>query len=376
MISILGEIAKLRKEKPIAIDYKNNNRYRVVVQEQNGTKTAYYFSAPIYNVTTKKVVDLKFKDKGIVACAFGSNTEIQISDEVYMETAESYCRMSLNNAVSKINDHEVQCGKDTLLLTTNGVAYKAYIKEKSNVSFELEVGVPFMNVTVNEKCFCFMREQFRPFMTVSCIGTVNGRGEVIAPARIMCQQTDDRKYVFTITPCSPIGEHVMFEVNLYEEKLFQDTTVESFNPKTNNAFGSTAFIGNTAEYGEQWLYSRPDFMKMQELMDKQIQRAVLYLPKYNHSQVELSAYNVAARFCSFGSNWENKIAISTAIADSNAILHYHALDVTSLISDDRTKFFKNSEGFILKSKVKGSGFAAIATGDSYFAPQILEINYK
>lgn len=376
MISILGEISKLRKDKSMRIDYKNSNRYRVVIQEQNGTKTAYYFSSPIYNVTTKKVVDFKFKNIGNVACSFGSNTEIRVSNEVYMKNTESYCRISLNNAISQIKEHEVQCGKDTLLLTTNGVAYKSYIKEKANVSFELEVGIPFMNVIVNDKCFCFMREQFRPFMTVSCIGTVNGSGEVIAPARITCQQIDDKKYVFTLTPCSPIGEHVMFEVNLYEEKLFQDTTVESLNPKTNNAFGSTAFIGNTAEYGEQWLYSRPDFMKMQELMDKQIRYAVLYLPKHNQSQVELSAYNIAARFCSFGSNWENKIAVSTAIADANAILHYHALDITSLISDDRTEFFKHSEGFILKSKVKGSGFAAIATGDSYFAPQIFEINYK
>ena len=376
MISILKEIAKLRKEKPIAIDYKNNNRYRVVVQEQNGTKTAYYFSAPIYNTTTKKGVDLKFKNIGNIACSFGSNTEIRVSNEVYMKNAENYCRLSLTNAVSQIKEHEVQCGKDTLLLTTNGVACNAYIKEKLNISFELEVGIPFMNVTANDKCVCFMREQFRPFMTVSCIGTVNGSGEVIAPARITYRQIDDRKYVFTLTPCSPIGEHVMFEVNLYEEKLFQDTTVESLNPKTNNAFGSTAFIGNTAEYGEQWLYSRPDFMKMQELMDKHIQYAVLYLPKYNQSKVELSAYNIAARFCSFGSNWENKIAISTAIVDSNATLHYHALDITSLISDERTKFFKYSEGLILKSKIKGSGFAAIATGDSYFAPQILEINYK
>lgn len=35
-----------------------------------------------------------------------------------------------------------------------------------------------------------------------------------------------------------------------------------------------------------------------------------------------------------------------------------------------------SEGLIMKYKVKGSGFSVIATSDGYFAPQILEINYR
>lgn len=58
MNSILGEISTLRKGAPLVIDYKNSNRYRLVAIEPNGTKTAYYFSSPIYNSRTRKSVDI------------------------------------------------------------------------------------------------------------------------------------------------------------------------------------------------------------------------------------------------------------------------------------------------------------------------------
>ena len=58
MNSILGEINILRKGAPLVIDHKNSNRYRLVAIEPNGTKTAYYFSSPIYNSRTRKSVDI------------------------------------------------------------------------------------------------------------------------------------------------------------------------------------------------------------------------------------------------------------------------------------------------------------------------------
>lgn len=377
MKSILQEIKQIRNNKPLIIDYKNNNRYCVVLQETDGTKTAYYFSSPIYNLHTNKGVDMQFYKTENGFSANGSNLDLNIiKNEVYMKNDVGTCRMKLKQEASSSTEYELQCNRDVLLLTTNGLAYKAYIKDSKNVSFEFEVDNHFLNMYVNEKCFSLMSGKFQPYLTISCIGTLSAKNEVISPAKITGQQLDAGKYSFAITPCSPLGEYVMFEFNLYEQKLFQDTTVESRNPKLNNAFGSTAFIGHTEEYGEQWLYSRPDFMKMQELMDKQIYHVILYLPQYNQTRVGISAYNIESRFCSFGSNWENKTAISSIINDSNKTFNYHALDITNLFSESRTKFFHPSEGLILKSKEKGAGFAVIPTGDSCYAPQILEINYK
>lgn len=376
MQSVLGEVSKLRKGSPIIVDYHNSNRYRLVVQENNGTKTAYYFSCPIYNTKTRKVVDLKFhRNDGAIYCV-GSNANITFSNCIRMENIEGYASISLENKISFISENELASGNHSIYPTVNGFLCKINCTNKKSFAFDLEVGKPFMEVRANNKCFSLMSERFRPFITISCIGTTDESGNVISPAKIEYQKLADKKYRLVISSTSLLAKHIFFEANLYENKLFQDTTVESMNPSTNNAFGGIGFIGNTLLYGEQWLYSRLDYSKIPEIMDKQIQKAVVHMPKFNQSNVELSAYKVSARFCSFGSNWDNKIAGDTMIANSYLNSNYQSMDFTSLLVDERNKIIIKSEGFILKPKIKGAGFSVIATADSHLAPQIMEINFK
>lgn len=376
MQSVLGEISKLRRGSPIIIDYHNSNRYRLVVQESNGTKTAYYFSTPIYSRRTRKMIDVKFQSNGDAIFSTGSNTNITVSRNVLIENAEGSCYIELSQNCNLISSQKVRCGSMVLIPTTNGVAFKCALKTNEKATFTIEVGQPFLNVRANDRCFALMKERFRPFVVFSCIGTVDTSGNVIAPAKIEYQKLTDRRYRIAIFSTSPLAQSVLFEANLYENKLFQDTTVESMNPSTNNAFGSVGFIGNSSAYGEQWLYTRLDYSRIPEIMDKRIQKAVLHMPKLNQSKVEFSAYKVSARFCSFGSNWDNKIPGETPVSDSSSQNGYQSLDFTSLLIDGRTKTITKSEGLILKPKVKGSGFSVIATGDSYLAPQIMEINFR
>lgn len=376
MQSVLGEILKLRGGSPIIIDYHNSNRYRLVVQENNGTKTAYYFSTPIYSSRTRKMIDVKFRSNGGAIFSTGSNTNITVSRNVLMENAEGSCSIELSQNCNLISSQEVRCGSMALIPTTNGVAFKCALKANEKATFTIEVGQPFLNVRANDKCFALMKERFRPFVVFSCVGSVDATGNVIAPAKIEYQKLTDKRYRIAISPMSPLAQSVLFEANLYENKLFQDTTVESMNPSTNNAFGSVGFIGNSSTYGEQWLYSRLDYSRVPEIMDKRIDKAVLHMPKLNQSNVELSAYKVSARFCSFGSTWDNKIPGETPVSDSSSKSGYQSLDFTSLLVDGRTKTITKSEGLILKPKIKGTGFSVIATGDSYLAPQIMEINFR
>lgn len=376
MQSVLGEISKLRRGSPIIIDYHNSNRYRLVVQESNGTKTAYYFSTPIYSRRTRKMIDVKFQSNGDAIFSTGSNTNITVSRNVLIENAEGSCSIELSQNCNLISSQKVRCGSMVLIPTTNGVAFKCALKTNEKATFTIEVGQPFLNVRANDRCFALMKERFRPFVVFSCIGTVDTSGDVIAPAKIEYQKLTDRRYRIAFFSTSPLAQSVLFEANLYENKLFQDTTVESMNPSTNNAFGSVGFIGNSSAYGEQWLYTRLDYSRIPEIMDKRIQKAVLHMPKLNQSKVEFSAYKVSARFCSFGSNWNNKIPGETPVSDSSSQNGYQSLDFTSLLIDGRTKTITKSEGLILKPKVKGSGFSVIATGDSYLAPQIMEINFR
>ena len=375
MNSILGEISTLRKGAPLVIDYKNSNRYRLVAIEQNGTKTAYYFSSPIYNNRTRKAVDMKFHSKGGVAYTTGSNANITVGSSIRMENPEGSCVISLSEQISRISETEIVYTNKRLYPTANGIALRSFCNDGNGCTFSVEISKPFLEVRANDKYFALMSERFRPFVSFSCIGTSDANGNIIAPAKISYQKITDRKYAVSVIPCSSLGISVLIEANLYEPKLFQDTTVESKNAKVNNAFGSAGFIGSTREFGEQWLYSRPDFTNMSELNDKKILRAILHLPKLNTGAVELTSSKVAARFCSFGSTWNNKKGATSSLFESLIAEDYIDLNLMPLLANKSGRLVKE-EGFILKAKKKDSGFAVIATGDSYFAPQILEINYR
>lgn len=375
MESILNEISILRKSAPLIIDYKNSNKYRVVAIEDNGTKTAYYFTTPIYNSRTRKAIDMKFYSNGGTIYSTGSGTNITLSNNIRMENAEGSCVASLTDHVRLVSNRKAVCGNEKILPTTNGLAIISTCMDGMSFSFSIEVSKPFMEVRANDKYFALMSQKFRPFVSVSCLGTADSTDNIISPAKMTYQKTSDCKYTITISSCSKLGKSIAFELNLYEEKLFQDTTVESKNSKTNNAFGSVGFIGSTKEFGEQWLYARPDFAKMNDLNDKKLLRAILHFPRLNRNTVELTASKVSARFCSFGSTWDNKIAETSPFEDSQITDHYINLNMMPILADKNGRLVRG-EGFILKAKKKDSGFAVIATGDNYFAPQILEINYR
>lgn len=374
---VLAEIDKLRNGDPIIIDYHNSNRYRLVVNENDDTKTAYYFSTPIYDKERGKMLDLTFQSSDEAIELKGSNTKITITNKVIMENAEGMCTIELPAKCDYISSREVHCGNITLLPTTNGVAIKTEVGANEKSAFVIDVGNTFFNVRANDKSFSLMREQFRPFAIFSCIGAIDEKDNVIAPSKMEYQKINDRKYRITVSTRSPMAKYVLFEANLYESKLFQDTTVESGSPYTNNVFGSVGFIGNSSEYGVQWLYSRLDYSKiMPEINDKHIIKAILHIPKLNQNEAEMSVFKVMTRFCSFGSNWENKISGEETVISSKLNNGYQTLDVTSMLVNPQTQTIKKFEGMILKPKIKGTEFSVISTGDSCLSPQVIEINYR
>ena len=78
MNSILNEVAMLRKGRALVVDRSNKNRYRLVTHEGDGSKTAYYFSVPIYNEVSRKLLDLKFHNQGNIPNSIGSNSNIEL----------------------------------------------------------------------------------------------------------------------------------------------------------------------------------------------------------------------------------------------------------------------------------------------------------
>lgn len=373
MISPLNEILFLRKDEKISIDYQNSNRYRIVILESGGSKTAYCFSTPIYNLHTRKLVQMKFTSKNENFHYLGSNAEINIENCITLKNSLGYCNFIFPEKKFAMRDNKIICGCSKIQPTLNGVAIETI--HTVNNEFILEVSHPFMDIRANDKCFALMAEKFTPFLTVSCIGSINNQAEVIAPAILSYKKLSDTKYILHFASHNHNNARVLFEINLYEQKLFQDTTVESNSPKSTNTFGSISFLGTTKIYGQQWLYSRIDYSKISDLCNERIEKAILHLPKLNSKNIDIASMHLSERFCSFGSTWDNKINAINECLDNTIEQNYINIDVRKAITGSNQRLVM-SNGILLKNKDTDSGFVAISTGDCYLYPEILEIKYK
>ncbi len=256
--------------------------------------------------------------------------------------------------------------------TTNGLVYQVACAPGQTRRITLTVNQPFLNTRSNDRSFALMQEEHSPALVASCIGVIDAAGQILAPVQLQYQKLTDDTYALDFTHHRNDGQAVLYEINLYEPKLFQDTTVESAQPRTNNVFGTVAFLGDTAEYGRQWLYSRPDLSKVQDMLDRKIHRVNLHIPMLNPAGGRLTACRAAQRFCSFGSRWDNKVEAAGPEILSTQQAGYHSLDITRRMTDPN-QYLTQTEGLILRSC--GPGCSIVATGDSCYAPQILEIRF-
>ena len=223
-------------------------------------------------------------------------------------------------------------------------------------------------------CFSVMSGEFKPFLSVATLYAHDEKG-AFSPVEIKYQDNGNQIYDLTFFHDLENGSF-LFEINLYEPKLFQDTTVESLHPDMNNAYGAVGFIGKTKQFGEQWFYSRPDFSKIPDLTLQRIDNAFLHIPILNGNAESVDVFIPEKRFCSFGSTWNKKVNDTAKITTSNNQGKYLTIDVTAMFTNRTDHTLVYNEGLILRKTKNRSNFIAISTGDCYFAPQILEIKFK
>ena len=374
---LLKRIAELRNGTVMYLDTTNKNRYSVILHESDGSKTAYCFATPIYDKQYEELLDMQFYKFDNCYRATGSNADIRIGKTITMCNAEGFCSLEFNKRPLNIygaSQYVLQERYGAILRTTNGIAAK-FNCNIQGITFKLIAMCPYVEIRKNSKCFSLMREKYKPFLTFSSIGCSDSNGNIVAPALLEIKQSSDKEFEITISPQSPYATSVIFEFNLYEPKLFQDTTVETGEPETNNAFGGTAFIGNSAVFGEQQLYTRPDLQKTRELFEKQINKVVLHMETLNNGST-LVAHKVERRFCSFGTNWINKAGQLSGFSVSEKTNEHISFNLTDVMVNAQTRRLIQPDGIIIKSSSHNGGFTIIPTGDNAFVPQILEINYR
>ena len=374
--TILNEVRKLRNEDVFDINSNNTNRYSLIVNEKNHTFTAYCFGCPIYNYESKKIVDRVFEKSQNGFVLKGSNSNIFIGrDGIKGERYDGKSFFVNINCGNLLYENTyIKAGKLIIQPTLNGVALRIPI-ENLPFSFNLNTDENNYQTRHNTKYFALMEEKFVPFVVLSAIGESDERHKISAPAIISCKSVVPDTTAISINSTENKGQYVLLEINMYEPKLFQDTTVETGHLLENNAFGTVGFIGKSISFGEQWLYIRPDITKLSFLHGKHINSVKLLLPVLNGNRNKLEMYRTAHRFCSFGSTWDNKVFVSNKVCEGVSLGNFEEFDITHVLSDSRTNFMIRTDGLIVRTKSKTETFTTIATGDSLFSPPILKINF-
>ena len=369
--AILKEIKYLRGEGDFAIDKRNSNRYRVMVKESIGN-TAYCFSTPIYNNKTKALVQTNFVTGKSGASFKGSNGLISVNqNRCTFENQDGRGIVTISD-IPAIYDNQ-NISKSNVIVTPTLCGLRFTVK-KNPFRLQLKSEARQKGIRFNSLCFSVMQEKFKPFLSIASLYARDEKNNVL-PVEIKYQDKGNQTYDISLFHSGKSGI-ILFEINLYEPKLFQDTTVGSAHPDVNNAYGAVGFIGRTRQFGEQWLYSRPDFSKIADLVSERIEKALLHIPILNGSSENVDVYIPEKRFCSFGSTWNKKVNASPKITVSNNNCRYLTVDATTIFVNRTDRTLVYNEGLILKKPKGKTDFIAISTGDCYSAPQILEIKLK
>lgn len=375
MKSIIEEIKKLRGNLPSAIEQECKDRYRLTIEEDDKTHTAYFFTCPIRNIS-KEQVELQFENSHEKSIFRGSDCEVTITDEIIFKNSYGSCRVTIPMGFAKRTNNTILCEKMTIVPTFNGLAFKVNTDIGEEIELTLSAQQQYNGLRKNSKYVALMTRWFQPLITVLSTGTLGKNGEVLSDARLICEKIDSKTVLVKIRANHEDGRFIMFEINMHDSKLIQDTTVESGNPGENNVFGSTALIGTSICCGEQWLFSRIDYSKMSDLIPHKLNKVKLHLPRLNDNDLVMSAHRVESRFCSFGSNWKNRVGAGEVISAAYRNGNYINFDITDFLTSNKSKRLAFTDGFVIKTGELEKGFAAVSTADSCYLPQILEINYE
>ena len=367
---MLREIKYLRGMKDFVIDRRNSNRYRVLVKEPVGL-TAYCFSAPIYNTSTGQLVHRNFEKVQNGYAFKGSNSTVSVcKNRCVLENADGRAIILLLESPTLNGAKKTTPSAVTVTPTLNGLRVSA---RHQSIRFLLQSEAKQESIRHTPTCFTLMKEPFKPFLSVAALYAADDKGNLF-PAELRYRDKGSQTYELELS-CKESDASLLFEVNLYEAKLFQDTTVESAHPDSNHAYDAVGWIGKTERFGEQWLYSRPDISKISDLTAERVEHVFLHIPVLTQSTEGLDVLVPTSRFCSFGSTWNSKVSASAKALNTTCSGRYLTLDVTSLFTNRTEHSLIYSEGLILKKPRGNDPFIAISTGDCYSAPQILEIRF-
>ena len=364
-------ISELSKSSSLDVDTNQSNRYCIKLNSVKG-KDAYYFGTPIYNTNSSKLIRCKFVSSKGYYKFVGSNCEVTVTaTQIKLIRGEQHFVINLGKIYSwVVCDGCLVTNQLSIVPTYNGVCIEGNLLQ---MSFNTVVNFGYQNIRTSQNCVCFMESRFKPIVVMSALFSEKQKTGC-HPLQIKYHGTTSKEGNLSFFSEDPLYNYGICEINFYEPKLIQDTPVSGKHPKENNAFGPIAFIGKSALFGTQWLYTRLDVNKLPDLQHKHIREIKLYIPRFTNSSFALDTFELSNRFCSFGSTWSNKVAKENRHDAVKINSRYACVDLTQHYTN-RGLLTEAAGVVITPTRASELGYQAISTGDSYIMPPILCVKY-
>ena len=342
------------------------------VISKNGTQThTYYSSVPLKGATDPA----KIGDKEDLYYYCGTNCIVQLKEnKLYLLNSTGYICIEIGCCLvnNRKNNDTIQNEVFDVCPTFNGALIRLKGINTQGIKCLITSNIPYAKTRKNDKYIALMKAPFSPYAVLSVLFAKTNEGKCY-PAIMDALETHPGGIKTFFSSPDRIAD-VYFEINMYESKVMQDTTVESFHPDQNNAFGSTAFIGSTPEFGEQWLYSKVNLSAIKENPES-IKAVNLLIPVFEGDINSLEGIELSSRFCSFRSNWNNKLLFkkhkAANIKQENKT--WISIALTEQIKNEMLIRKNESSGIILRQKGNFTFPVLLSTGDCFAFPQILEI---
>ena len=356
-----------------------SNPYKITLSDA-GHLDAFYFGTKIFK-SNGQLVDQMFdycEDihahvyevcGGKQVCVYHNRIELHDGGEILSISFPSGVKLFYPQ---KMTSHQTDCV--SVHASLNGVALQIRVSEPT-LTMRIETTSAYPKLRMNDRYCAWMRQDFVPFVYLSALYGINDQG-VPSSVEYTLYKKNDKQFDLVWSGFDKIKEYVI-EINFHEQKLFQDTTVESINPNVNSVYGASAFIGHTERYGTQWLFSKTTFPILEDLRDKRLSQVIWHIPVlHTATNGIIEMHPLARRFCSFGTTWMNRVSENnqTAINFESQLAGYLSADVTALYRDDHTGTLKYFDGNLLRlSSDEKHEYTLITTGDSSMYPHILEV---
>jgi hypothetical protein len=368
----LDEVLQLASDQSLFLSPKQSNRYGLQFVCENGGEN-YYFSTPVYQQETNKLICLQFQQQGGSFTFWGSNCIVIVDKKQmrFIRKSEEFVMLFKNPIVWTFANGALFSERLSISPTYNGVMLAG---DLDAMQFDVFTTIDYESFRKSKNCVGLMENHFKPFFNFSALFAKDDEDK-LSPLLVSYFEQNKHEGKVAFFAADEHCTRGVIELNFYEPKMMQDTPVSEKRPNENNAFGAVAWMGQSSLYGSQWLYFRPDFHKVPEMKNKVIQKITLYLPCWNTSDLFFEMNDIQARFCSFGLNWENKISI---IGKRKCIASqedgYLSIDVTKLYSYSGK--LTESIGTVLTAvPANQASFQIISTADCYARPPILCVRY-